>query len=137
MRGVPEELVFLLIFGFVWLVQFLRRQRRRPAPPAADAERKAEAEADARAEAAAAAWAEAQTGPAPRAPAFTPNLAEGPRRAPVRRDRPAPTPASSERQTARRYSRSALMGDRRAVQDAVVVAAILQPCRARRPYGAE
>jgi uncharacterized protein YqfA (UPF0365 family) len=135
MSGLPEELIFLLIFGFVWLVQFLRRQRRRPAPPASEAERKAEAEADARAEAEADAWANAQTGPVPRAPAFTPNLAEGPRRAPVRRDRPAPTP--SARQSARRYSRSALMGDRRAVQNAIVVAAILQPCRARRPYGAE
>jgi hypothetical protein len=129
MGGIPEELIFILIFTVVWLLQFLRRQRRRKAPPARAAERDAEGEVEVEAP------AEARPRPAPQPPAFTPNLAEGPRRAPAQLDRAAPP--SPVRQTARRYSRSALMGDRRAVQDAIVVAAILQPCRAHRPYGAE
>lgn len=36
----------------------------------------------------------------------------------------------------RRFSRAGLMPDRRAVQDAVVIAAILQPCHAHRPHDA-
>jgi hypothetical protein len=36
-----------------------------------------------------------------------------------------------------RFSRAALMGDRRAVQDAVVIAAVLRPCHAHQPYGTE
>ncbi len=34
----------------------------------------------------------------------------------------------------RRFSRGALMGNRRAVQNAVVIATILQPCRAYQPH---
>jgi hypothetical protein len=34
----------------------------------------------------------------------------------------------------RRFSRRSLMGSRCAVQDAIVVAAILGPCRAYRPH---
>lgn len=127
MTGVPEELLFLLIFGVVWLAQFLRRQRRRQAPAAADEESAAEAEVDVA--------ADVPSVNAPRRPAFTPNLVEGPRRAPPPRARPALASASPAQPTAHRYSRIALMGDRRALQNAVVAAAILQPCRAHRPHG--
>jgi hypothetical protein len=130
MGGFPEELVFILIFAVVWLLQFLR-QRRQQAPPAPEDVRDADAEVKVEVELP----AQARPSPAPRPQTFTPNLTEGPRRALAQHDRAAP--ASHARQTARRYSRSALMGDRRAVQDAIVVATILQPCRAHRPYGAE
>jgi len=133
MGGIPEELIFILIFTVVWPLQFLRRHRRRKAPPARAAERDAEGEVEVEVEVEAP--AEARPRAAPQPPAFTPNLAEGPRRAPAQLDRAAPP--SPVRQTARRYSRSALMGDRRAVQDAIVVATILQPGRPRRPYGAD
>jgi len=48
--------------------------------------------------------------------------------------RAVPAPA---RRTARRFSRRALMGNRRAVQDAVVIAAILGPCRAYQPHDSD
>lgn len=131
MGGFPEELVFMLIFAVVWLLQFLRGRRRRQAPPAPEDGRDADFEVEVEVEVP----VPAPPRPAPRPPAFTPNLAEGPRRAQARPDPAAP--ASPARQTARRYSRAALMGDRRAVQDAIVVATILQPCRARQPYGSE
>jgi len=37
----------------------------------------------------------------------------------------------------RRFSRQDLLPDRRAVQDAIVIAAILRPCHAERPHGVE
>jgi len=54
-----------------------------------------------------------------------------------------PPPAASAdnapypRRRARRFSRAALMGDRRAVQDAVVLATILRPCHAHKPHGVD
>ncbi|MBA4262471.1 MAG: hypothetical protein C0443_10780, partial [Comamonadaceae bacterium] len=45
--------------------------------------------------------------------------------------RAVPVPAL---RTARRFSRRSLMGNRRAVQDAMVIAAILGPCRAYQPH---
>lgn len=70
---------------------------------------------------------------------------EPPRQRPQSWERPvlmAPQPYSAYagrpmRRRVRRFSRAALMGDRRAVQDAVVIAAILRPCHAHKPYGVD
>ncbi|MDZ7589637.1 MAG: hypothetical protein U5L05_02890 [Rubrivivax sp.] len=127
MSGLPAELIFLLIVGLVGLAQFVRRQRRRQTMADSEVERGAEAVAE----------AENPPSSAVRLPALRPNLAEGPRRAPPPRDRRALAPAASAPAGTRRYSRSVLMGNRHAVQNAMVTAAVLQPCRAHRPYGTD
>jgi len=120
MRGFPQELVVVLIFGAVLLVQILYRALRRRAvlvqpelEPLAEAETvpvryKAEPKPS-------------QAVEAPRAtlPAVAARTSL----------RTAPRP--------RRFSRQDLMPDRRAVQDAIVIAAILRPCHAERPHGVE
>lgn len=125
MSGLPQELIFLLIVGLFWLAQFVMQQRRQQAPPDPATEDAAQATP----------VAEERPGPPPRPPAFVPNLAEGPRPSPPARERHAP--AAPMHTGSRRYARSALMGNRRAVQNAVVTATILQPCRAHRPYGTD
>ena len=127
MRGVPGELIFLLIVGFFLLAQFLRRRPRRETATAVDAERVTEAIMA----------ANDQSLTAPHSPTLLPNRVEGPRRAPAPVERSVPALVAPLGPTPHRYSRSALMGNRRAVQNAFVVAAILQPCRARRPHGTD
>lgn len=127
MSGLPVELIFLLIVGLFWLAQFMRQQRRRQAQAAAEGERAAQALVA----------ADKPPGQVERPAALVPKLAEGPRRAPAPKDRHALASATPTQATARRYSRRALMGNRRALQNAMVTAAILQPCRARWPHGME
>jgi len=115
--GLALELIFLLIVSLFWLAQFVRQKQRRQTP--ADAE----------------AAVAKQPGSVFRPPSVVSSLAEGPRRAPAHRDRDTLVSAAPKRSSARRYSRSTLMGNRRAVQNAIVTAAILKPCRAHRPYG--
>ena len=123
MDKFPQELVFALIFGAVVLVQFLLKHLRRRGP-------RTEAEAEAE--------VEAEEGPARDTVAQLPRAAEAPQPAQAlptlavpASPRAAPTPL---RRDPRRFSRRSLMGNRRAVQDAVVIAAILGPCRAYRPH---
>jgi hypothetical protein len=116
MNGIPQDLIFFLIFGAIVLFQILRAQwRRRTAhPPAA-------------------------TAPALQAEESTPEpspvqcLPEVPR-ATAARARTLPPSVSGE---AHRFSRWALLGNRRSMQNAIVIAAILQPCRAKRPHEVE
>lgn len=112
MRGLSLELFFVLIFGAILLVQFLYRQLRRKA-----ASMQAEHEAEVPPAAVA-----SRVVPA----AATPRHVAAPMAATPMRLAPRTLPR------ARRYSRDALMPDRRAVQDAIVIAAILQPCHANR-----
>lgn len=112
MRGLSQELVIALIFGAIWLAQWVYRQLRRKLEtmPAQD---------------------ETELPPvavAPTAVAVTtaPRRVEAPLAAAPMRVAPRTRPP------ARRFSRAALMSDRRAVQDAIVIAAILQPCHANR-----
>ncbi|EXI65460.1 MAG TPA: hypothetical protein PK440_09125 [Candidatus Accumulibacter phosphatis] len=119
MKGIPQDLIFFLIFGAIVLFQILRAQWRRrrvrspaaatPAPPAEEAE--------------------PEPAPLPR----TASLPEVPR-ATTERVRTLPVSISGE---AHRFSRRALLGSRRSMQSAIVIAAILQPCRARRPHEVE
>ncbi|GMV44885.1 MAG: hypothetical protein AMXMBFR66_02830 [Pseudomonadota bacterium] len=127
MDKFPQELLFALIFGAVMLVQFLLKHLRKRGP-LTEAEAEAEVEVE----------AEVEEGTAPDSVAGRPGAAEVPlpvqalpaRLAPAR---PRAAPASARRET-RRFSRRSLMGSRRAVQDGVVIAAILGPCRAYRPH---
>lgn len=127
MDRLPQELIFALILGAVMLVQFLLKRLRRRGPPT---EAEGEAESD----------SEAEERTEPDTVARRPRAAEVPRPAQALPPRAAPAPApphaaaAPARRAARRFSRRSLMGSRRAVQDGVVIAAILGPCRAYRPH---
>lgn len=116
MKDVPAELLYVLMFLAIVLFQYLMKRFGPQAPedPAWD-ERPLpvpDAEADDAATATTASFAVS-------------GVAAGPV---ARNDAPRAAPAR------RRFSRNSLMGDRRAVQDAVVVATILGPCRAFEPH---
>jgi len=123
MGPIPEDLIVFLIFGLFVLIQIVRARRRTQAR---------------RAKPVVVAPAEIDEQPVTAVPAapmpWTPALVEGPRTTPPRTlpDAPAPT-----RPDARRFSRHRLMGDRRSLQDAVVIATILGPCLAQRPRDTE
>lgn len=121
MRGLPQELVVALLFGAALLVQFLFRELRRKAESM-----QAEAEATPVAVALEVPPVDAAPPPAAARPAAPP---------------PPPAPkrhvAVRHPPRVRRFSRAALMPDRGAVQNAVVIAAILQPCHAQRTRGNE
>lgn len=111
MRGLSQELVIALLFGAVFLAQFLYRQLRRKAMSMQKEH-------------------EAEVPPVATASTVMPAAAPRPVATPITSAsmRVAPRPL----RRARRYSRTALMPDGRAVQDAIVIAAILQPCHANR-----
>lgn len=122
MRGFPQELLIPLIFGAVLLVQFLYKQLRRKA---------------AAIQAETAPWTDAPVPQRADPRPMTAHAADAPE--PVEAPRAAPAAMAARASPSahphpRRFSRPGLMPDRRAVQDAVVTAAILQPCRAHRPH---
>lgn len=126
MGPIPEDLLVVLLFAAFVLAQILRNWWRGKAR-SAKAESVAATPAD----------VEPLSGPETAPPAqipWTPAQVEGPR--------PKPAPRAGQvllpvRPQARRFSRRMLMGDRRALQDAIVIATILGPCRAHRPHDAE
>jgi hypothetical protein len=123
MGPIPEDLIVFLIFGLFVLVQIVRAKRRkrtRRAEPVVATPAGIDEEPVAAV-------------PMPPVP-WTPTVVEGPRTTPpqVPRTLPAPT-----RLDARRFSRRRLMGDRRSLQDAIVIATILGPCLAQRPRDTE
>ena len=103
MKGLPEEAIYVLMFAFILLLQYLIK-RFGPQPPQSTAPAQEQEEESVAVE------APAQTIDAGRFGRGT---------APIAR---------------RRYSRRALMGTRRDVQNAVVIATILGPCRAFEPH---
>jgi hypothetical protein len=113
MKDVPAELLYVLMFLAIVLFQYLMKLFGPQAPqePAWDEplEKISEASEDAPAASAASASVAGQCGR---------NAARETSLAPPRR----------------RFSRSSLMGSRREVQNAVVVATILGPCRAFEPH---
>lgn len=124
MPALPQELFFILIFGAVLLVQFLYRQLvKRPEwmPPPGTLEDSVDA---------------AQPAPEP-APSRTLAHARATERPKSPVSDPAPRTAYRAGRRPRRFSRASLMPDRRAVQDAVVIATILGPCHALRKHGLE
>jgi hypothetical protein len=145
MSGLPQELIFVIVV-VVMLVQFMLKQWRKNVDPAP---RKRGPDAD-EAAAAAAAELQYQTQPQPqpqppvmpeqqRPEAAVPRLLVNlpPLRGPVQpraqpRSARTATKAQPSRQAPSRYSRAALMPNRRAVRQAFVINAILQPCHAHR-----
>ncbi|MGQ3051580.1 MAG: hypothetical protein ACT6S0_07335 [Roseateles sp.] len=130
MRDFPQELFIVLIFGAVWLAQLVFKQLRTKAAAL-------QAEMQAR--------AQAQVEPA--TVLHTTGARLGADEMPEDVDaaeiqRPLQMPRSAmvtravtlDRPRTPRFSRAALMRDRRAVQDAIVISAILQPCHAHRPH---
>ena len=113
MKGLPEELIYVLIFGVIVLVQYLmKRFGPQPQPPSPQDE------------------------PVPEIP-------EQEQAAPVTsmvsaasdiRFGRSGAPSASTALPQRRFSRKALMGNRRDVQNAIVIATILGPCRAHEPH---
>jgi hypothetical protein len=133
MSGFPQELVFVVVFGAILLAQFFFRQLRKWA-----ALERAELEPQARARAAAAAntvLLKAEPKPARTDVVGSPQAVRAPRATPVA----AETYASLRPRSwqPRRFSRQNLMADRRAIQDAIVIEAIMQPCHAQRPYNVD
>lgn len=121
MFGLPQELVIVVVFGAVLLIRLLYRgMRRKAASMQARVEQLVRAEPAPAAAAAKAAATRVIAQPrSPRTPRSAPPAAAKP-----------DAPLSPRR--ARRYTRAELMPDRRALQDAIVIAAILQPCHAQR-----
>jgi len=127
MGPIPEDLIAFALFAAFLLLQVVRSLRRNKAQrttgepvatePVDDMYTQPEAEAET---------------PAPLS--WTPTLVEGPRpKVPA----PAQHAQAPARPQARRFSRRRLMGDRRSLQDAIIVATILGPCLARQPRNTE
>ncbi len=142
MSGLPQELIFVIVV-VVMLVQFMLKQWRKNVDPA-PRERALDAEEEA---AAAAAELQYQTQPQPitteqqQLGAAVPRLLVTlpPPRGPMS---PRAFPIASKqalpsRRSPSRYSRAALMPNRRAVRQAFVINAILQPCHAHRLPGSD
>jgi hypothetical protein len=124
MKGLPPELIYVLIFVGIILFQILTKRRRSPDPR--------------------------ESGQGARVPQPTDGIstmmarleqpdpmAWGSSRPSV--DPPARTdaPAAIRVRPRRRFARQSLMGTRRDVQNALVIATILGPCRALEPPGGE
>ena len=112
MKGLPQELIYALMFGAVLLLQYLMKRfgPQPELPPIPQDEPDAELPAQAAPEAASV--------------SIPTDTFFGRSRA----------PEASTALTRRRFSRRSLMGNRRDVQNAIVIATILGPCRAFEPY---
>jgi hypothetical protein len=125
MDGISGELLYILIIAAIVLFQYVRQYLRRNIPPQ-DVQAEAPRAEDAAPE-------EPQSFELP-----LPVQHAQPSRAvhPVHQDMPRRPagPDNPEFLPAKRFSRRALFGSKRRVQDAVVVAAILGPCRAFLPH---
>ena len=126
MKNIPEELIYVLIFGVILLVQYLMKRfgpQQQPDEAPQEAPLPQEQPA-AQEELLPDIW-----GRAPAVPAVLPVTASD-----IRFGRTAAPGASAPLQ-GHRFSRRALMGNRRDMQNAVVIATILGPCRALEPPG--
>ena len=113
MKNLPEELIYVLIFGAIMLVQFLmKRFVPQPQPSSPQDELVAETEEQKQ--------AALQDCPGSAA------CVSG-----VGRSLPRRTVLAAPRH---RFSRNALLANRRDVQNAIVVATIMGPCRAFEPH---
>jgi hypothetical protein len=124
MKGLPAELIYILLIGGVLLFNYFTQQaaRRRQAEMEQDeAPQEAPPQEDA--------LDEDIWGRAPRIATALPERA-----AYVEPAGRSKSPSASPAPARRRFSRQSLMGTRRDVQNAVVIAAILGPCRAFEPH---
>ena len=111
MKNFPEELIYVLVIGAILLFQYVMK-RFGPQPPSPQDEPVPEIAAEERA---------------------APDISPLPGASDTRFGRSAALGASEELPR-RRFSRKALMGNRRDAQDAIVIATILGPCRAYEPH---
>lgn len=119
MKTFPPELLIVLFVLAVALVQFLlksRRARRQPPPESAPDETSLEVPESA--------WRDAQA---------TPPVHSVPSVPEIRFGRSAAATVSIPPARGR-FARRSLMGNRRDLQDAIVIAAIVGPCRALEPH---
>jgi len=126
MKGLPTELIYLLIFGGILLFNFFSQQAARRRQAEAQQEEEQEVPHDE---------------PLPEdppdiwgRPPETQSALWGPATlvAPVHRTE-VPIASSGRRRS--RFSRTSLLGTKRDVQNAVVIATILGPCRGSEPPG--
>ena len=110
MKDVPAELLYVLMFLAIVLFQYLMKRFGPQAPPEP-------------------AWDERLERFPDEAPEDAPAASAASGAAGGRFGRSA-APETSLAPQRRRFSRASLLGDRREVQNAVVVATILGPCRA-------
>ena len=118
MKNLPEELIYVLIFGAIMLFQYMMKrfgsqeEEQQPPPPLEESDPELPAR-------------EQEQAPA--------QVFRAAAAAEVRFDRSA-APGASPALAQRRFSRSSLMGNRCDVQNAIVIAAIMGPCRAFEPH---
>ena len=114
MQGLPSELLYVLLFGAFLLLNFAMQKaaRRREAEAAKNQPAPEEIPEEE--------WRGSASGLPPPATAGA-------------AQRRAAPPAAAPLPARRRYSRQALLGSRRQVQEAFVVATILGPCRGDQP----
>jgi len=113
MKGLPEELIYVLIFGAILLFQYLMKrfgpQQQQQSP---------------------------QEEPVPEIPEqeqATLKTSSVSTASDIRFGRSG-SPSASTTLPQRRFSRKALMANRRDVQNAIVIATIMGPCRAYEPH---
>ena len=113
MKGLPEELIYVLIFGAILLFQYLMKrfgpQQQQQSAQDESVPEIAEQE---------------QTTPETSSVSTGSDIRFG----------QSGAPSASTARPQRRFSRKSLMGNRRDVQNAIVIATILGPCRAFEPY---
>ena len=114
MKGLPEELIYVLIFAAILLFQYLmKRFGQQQQQDSAQDERLAQIPEEVK-----------------ETPAASPVSS-----VPVGHFGRTEAPSVSSALPRRRFARRSLMGTRREMQNAVVIATILGPCRALEPPG--
>lgn len=109
MKDIPSELLYVLMFLAVMVVQYLMKRFGPQALPEPT-------------------WDE-------RLEQIPSEVAQAPAEVPVvNTGHGVPRDASRAAPAHRRFSRGALMGNRRAVQNAMVITAVLGPCRTFEPH---
>jgi hypothetical protein len=129
MNGFPAELIYALVFGAILLYQYLMKRfgpQQQPDEAPQEAPLPQEKPIP-REESFSESWGRAAAIPSVSPAAATSDIRFG------RSEAPRATVALAGRRS-RRFSRRALMGTRREVQNAIVIATILGPCRAYEPH---
>ena len=129
MKNIPEELIYVLIFGAILLFQYLMKRfgpQQQPDEAPQEAPLPQEQPA-AQEELLPDLWGRGST-----VPAVSPVTAASDIR--FGRAEALGATGTLPGRRSRRFSRNALLGNRREVQNAIVIATILGPCRAYEPH---